>query len=499
MSAWANSTESISHYDGDGDEPSWIANDVTLPYDITRYVEGMDGALAVQTGKSGDRVLQLVDLHGDVTATVPIADEATTATWTELRFTSFDEFGVPQPMTSGATSNAPPARYGWLGAAQRSADTPTGVILMGVRLYEQASGRFLQPDPVAGGSANTYDYCNADPVNCTDLGGTWTWKGLVKGVAKVSEVASWIPGPIGAAAGGISAVAYGVSGNKAKALEMGISAAAQMVGAGAGVRAGFKAASVAAKAGNKGRGVAKAARACNSFLPGTLVRVASGDLVPIETLETGDLILGEDPVTGETTTETVLDPIEGVGTKHLIEISVSDAVAPVVATAKHPYWVVSKGWVEAADLTVGDRLEGSFGTISVISGVRNLGWHAEQVVHNLHTSGPHTYFVAAERGFGDQLVHNEECNVSPSDVHAIAVELGYKKQRGLRGLNDVAAWVAKKKSARPKYLAYDSAQHGGTIFKGFKDLDDVRRGANRTGSYVVDRIGGKPSLRRTRG
>ncbi|OCI29632.1 tRNA nuclease WapA precursor [Oerskovia enterophila] len=235
--AWANSTETVNHYDGDSDEPSWIVNDATLPDNLTRYVEGMDGALAVQTGKTGERVLQLVDLHGDITATLPIADGATAATFTELRFTSFDEFGIPQPMTSGATSNAPPARYGWLGAAQRNADTPTGVILMGVRLYHPATGRFLSVDPVPGGSANNYDYCNADPINCTDLGGTWTWNGLAKKIAVVGEIASIIPGPIGAAAAGISAVAYAASGNKGKALMMAGTIVASAVGAGLAIGA----------------------------------------------------------------------------------------------------------------------------------------------------------------------------------------------------------------------------------------------------------------------
>ena len=43
--------------------------------------------------------------------------------------------------------------------------------LMGVRLYTPNLGRFLQVDPVPGGSANAYDYVSADPVNGSDLSG----------------------------------------------------------------------------------------------------------------------------------------------------------------------------------------------------------------------------------------------------------------------------------------------------------------------------------------
>jgi hypothetical protein len=47
---------------------------------------------------------------------------------------------------------------------------------------------FLQTDPIPGGSANNYDYCNADPINCYDLAGTWPhWlKKLVKAVLKAN-------------------------------------------------------------------------------------------------------------------------------------------------------------------------------------------------------------------------------------------------------------------------------------------------------------------------
>ncbi|WP_432457211.1 RHS repeat-associated core domain-containing protein [Cellulomonas iranensis] len=193
-----------------------------------------DGQVAVQTGAAGGRVLQIVDLHGDVVGTLPVDDGASAASWSALRLSSFDEFGNPVPMSGAASSNAPPARYGWLGAAQRSADTPAGVLLMGVRLYHPAIGRFLQVDPVPGGSAGAYDYCNADPVNCTDLGGTIAWGKVLGVVAAVGEVASMIPGPIGAASAAVSAVAYAANGNKGKALEMGVTAAASLVGAGLG-------------------------------------------------------------------------------------------------------------------------------------------------------------------------------------------------------------------------------------------------------------------------
>lgn len=223
----------MSHYDSDSDEPSWIAEDVSRPDSVTRYVSGVEGDVAMTTSLTGNRELQLVDLHGDIVATVPVIDAELVANWEGLRFTSFDEFGVAKPLNGAGGINGPPARYGWLGAAQRSAEALNGVILMGVRLYSPESGRFLSVDPVAGGSASAYDYCSADPVNCTDLAGTWSWKGLAKKVAAVGEIASIIPGPIGSAAAGVSAIAYAASGNKRKALVMAGTVVAAAVGASA--------------------------------------------------------------------------------------------------------------------------------------------------------------------------------------------------------------------------------------------------------------------------
>jgi RHS repeat-associated protein len=50
-------------------------------------------------------------------------------------------------------------------------DGANTVMLMGARLYNPATGRFLQVDPVFGGSCNAYDYVCQDPVNGSDLNG----------------------------------------------------------------------------------------------------------------------------------------------------------------------------------------------------------------------------------------------------------------------------------------------------------------------------------------
>ena len=181
--------------------------------------------------------------------TLPIADGAADATWTSLLYRAADEFGNPTDLTTGTrqtsdgSSPGRDGRYGWLGGQQRSADALGGVLLMGVRLYDPATGRFQSVDSVPGGNATAYDYCAADPVNCTDLTGQWGWfknlvKKVAKTVAKVAEVvATVVPGPIGAMAGAISAGAYAATGNRSKALEMAITAGAALVGAGAVVAA----------------------------------------------------------------------------------------------------------------------------------------------------------------------------------------------------------------------------------------------------------------------
>ncbi|MFJ6104210.1 DNRLRE domain-containing protein [Streptomyces sp. NPDC092359] len=159
---WTRTGSKLNHYDGEGDNPRWIVED-TATGALTRNVESASGDLAATTGKTGDTVLQFTTVHGDVALQLPLdAGRAPVAL-------DSDEYGNPR---AGQAAT----RYHWLGAKQRSTETLTGLTLMGVRLYDPATGRFLSPDPVYGGGANAYGY-PGDPVNEYDLDGRWwSWK-----------------------------------------------------------------------------------------------------------------------------------------------------------------------------------------------------------------------------------------------------------------------------------------------------------------------------------
>src|SRR5262249_44794831 len=135
---WTAGTTSTNHYGDDTDNPSWTADSSGS---VSRAVTDVAGVLGATTSASGSVTLQLADLHGDIAVTLATAPPPATAY-------SYDEYGN--------TTNT--SRYGWLGTAQRASDTPTGVTLMGRRLYNPTTGRFLQTDPVQNGSATAYDY-----------------------------------------------------------------------------------------------------------------------------------------------------------------------------------------------------------------------------------------------------------------------------------------------------------------------------------------------------
>jgi RHS repeat-associated protein len=161
-------TVQTNRYAESSDSPAWIS---MSDGSWTRNVEDIAGNLGVIVTSTASNELQLVNLHGDVVATAPNSGGAQGV---DAYFES-TEFGIPR------STNPLTPRYAWLGGQRRdSGDTLAGIVLMGARLYSPVLGRFLQVDPVPGGSANAYDYCSADPISCVDLAGTCSFWGCLQ-------------------------------------------------------------------------------------------------------------------------------------------------------------------------------------------------------------------------------------------------------------------------------------------------------------------------------
>jgi RHS repeat-associated protein len=145
-----------NHYAGPTETPAWTINALG---EWSRNIPGINGTLAAIQSNGESPVLQLTNLHGDIVATAYLSETAT-----ELASKAdTTEYGVP------ATS-APP-KYSWLGAIEIPTELPSGIASMGIRSYDPYLGRFLQPDPIAGGSADAYTYTFGDPVNSSDPSG----------------------------------------------------------------------------------------------------------------------------------------------------------------------------------------------------------------------------------------------------------------------------------------------------------------------------------------
>ncbi|MFF2122657.1 DNRLRE domain-containing protein [Kitasatospora sp. NPDC058184] len=155
---WTVTAQDTRHFDGGTDSPTWSKDAAGK---LTRNVLDLTGRLTAATGTDGGAVLLLTNLHGDVS--VQMSPDGTE----DLAVYHYDEYGNVVDATGSAA-------YGWLGGAQREADSVSGLTLMGVRLYDPTTGRFLQTDPVLEGSPNAYGY-PVDPITMDDLTGM-SWK-----------------------------------------------------------------------------------------------------------------------------------------------------------------------------------------------------------------------------------------------------------------------------------------------------------------------------------
>jgi len=165
---------STGTYGSNSDSPTFsTATPMSVPAQTaatttwTHNITGINGARVGTQTSAGVVTFPLANVDGDIIATV---NDDTTAT-APAKTNEATEYGIPR------NAAATPATYGWLGAAQHSTDVLGGLTLMGVRLYNPTTGRFLSTDPIPGDGANSYTYPTG-LVNMFDLSGKclWGWK-----------------------------------------------------------------------------------------------------------------------------------------------------------------------------------------------------------------------------------------------------------------------------------------------------------------------------------
>lgn len=294
---------------------------------------------------------------------------------------TYDAWGKPLT-TTGSLANTVGEKNPYRYRSYRY-DTESGLYALTTRYYNAQIGRFINADDAdilenkdkEEFESNLFAYCVNNPVNRIDTLGLlsttqklWITAGIVTAAAIIISVASAGAATplactlIGASYGAIAGAAYGAASGLVTGAVTGGIETRSWSGAAQGALDG---AADSALSGAVTGAITGGMTSNYCFIAGTLICAATGEKA-IEEIVVGDLVLSENPETGEVAYKRVRNTYVNQ-TDELVHVKIEGET--ITATPEHPFYSPVKGWTAAVDLRQGDILVTVNGRYVVVEAV----------------------------------------------------------------------------------------------------------------------------------